>query len=73
VVSHGSSAAIHRLRETVDVAGVRSESTDVIALDDVDAAELEAEGRAAGFSVGRRRVVSATDDHIGSTVVMLNG
>jgi SAM-dependent methyltransferase len=66
-------AAIHRVRETVDRAGRRTEAGDVIVLDEVDAATLEAEGAAHGLRAERARRIPATDDYVGSTVVMLRG
>jgi SAM-dependent methyltransferase len=66
-------AAIHRVRETVDLAGRRTVADDVIVLDDVDAATLEAEGAAHGLRAERARRIPATDDYVGSTVAMLRG
>ena len=73
VVDEGATAAIHRLREVVDRAGERSEQTDVVRLDRVDAETLEQEATAAGFTPAGRRAIPATDDYVGSTVVMLRG
>jgi SAM-dependent methyltransferase len=66
-------AAIHRVRETVDRAGRRTVADDVIVLDDVDAAALAAEGAACGLRPEPARRIPATDDYVGSTVVMLRG
>ena len=66
-------AAIHRVRETVDLAGRRTVADDVIVLDEVDAAALEAEGAVHGLRAERARRIPATDDYVGSTVVMLRG
>jgi SAM-dependent methyltransferase len=44
---------------------------DVIDLDRVGARELRREGRHAGFAHAGVREISATDDHVGSAVVML--
>jgi SAM-dependent methyltransferase len=71
-MEHGG-AAIHRVRETVDRAGRRTESDDVIVLDEVDATTLEAEGAAHGLRAEPARRIPATDDYVGSTVVMLRG
>jgi SAM-dependent methyltransferase len=46
---------------------------DVIVLAPLDAAQLEAEGEAAGLRPLPRRTVGATDEHVGSTVVVLGG
>jgi SAM-dependent methyltransferase len=66
-------AAIHRIRETVDIAGNRTVEDDVIRLDRVDAATLEAEAAAVGLRPRRARRIPPTDDYVGSTVVMLRG
>jgi SAM-dependent methyltransferase len=66
-------AVIRRIRETVDTAGHRTVEEDLIRLDHVDPATLEAEGAAAGFRVDRARAIPETDDYVGSTVVMLRG
>jgi SAM-dependent methyltransferase len=66
-------AVIRRIRETVDAAGRRTVEEDLIRLDRVDAATLEAEGAAAGLRVQRARSIPETDDYVGSTVVMLRG
>ena len=66
-------AVIRRIRETVDVTGHRTVEEDLIRLDHLDPATLEAEGAAAGFRVDRARVIPETDDYVGSTVVMLRG
>jgi hypothetical protein len=66
-------AVIRRIRETVDTSGHRTVEEDLIRLDHLDPATLEAEGAAAGFRVDRARVIPETDDYVGSTVVMLRG
>ena len=48
-----------------------TEEDDVIDLAVVTVAGLEAEGRAAGFTPEPARDVAATDDHVGSEVVLL--
>ncbi len=60
-----------RLRQVVSPAGELSDSLDLIHLDAVRAAELEAEGAAAGLSARERIPIPPTDDHLGSTVVVL--
>lgn len=67
----GSAAIIERVREVVQRDGSRTESLDVIRLDHLDAAGLEREAIAAGLRVLPRRVVEATDDYVGSDVVVL--
>jgi SAM-dependent methyltransferase len=66
-------AAIHRIREAVDAAGHRTVEHDVIRLDRLDVATLEAEADAHGLRAERARRIPATDDYVGSTVVMLRG
>lgn len=73
VVDEGEHAAIHRLREVVSPDGSRSEAPDVIRLDKVDAATVAAEGEEAGLCVLAPLSVPATDEYVGSTVVMLRG
>ncbi len=66
-------AVIRRIRETVDTTGHRTVEEDLIRLDHLDQATLEAEGAAAGFRVDRARAIPETDEYVGSTVVMLRG
>jgi SAM-dependent methyltransferase len=63
--------AIERRRDRVAPDGVRSESTDIVQLDDVTAAQLEREGEASGLRVLPRRHIAATEEHVGSVVVLL--
>ena len=72
VVDEGAAAAIHRLREVVDPSGQRREETDVVRLDRVDADTFEREAAAQGFLPAARRTIAATDDYVGSTVVVLH-
>lgn len=60
-----------RTRQTAD--GRRETRVRRTRLDRLDAATLEREGAAAGFTVLPRRVIAETDEHVGSTVVMLGG
>jgi SAM-dependent methyltransferase len=72
VVDEGERAAIHRLRQITGRDGTPAgESHDVIRLDRVTAAELAAEGEAAGFTVEASHPIPATEVYVGSTVVML--
>jgi SAM-dependent methyltransferase len=64
---------IERVRRTFSPAGDVTEEDDVIELVNVTVAELEAEGRAAGFAVEPARPIAATAEHVGSQVVMLRG
>jgi len=71
VYGEGGRVTLVRLREVVDPGGRRSATQDVVRLDRLDAATLEAEGAALGLRVLPRRSVTATDEHVGSTVVVL--
>ena len=73
VTNEPDGAVIRRVRETVDTAGNHTVEEDLISLDHLEPATLEAEGAAAGFRVGRARAIPETDDYVGSTVVMLHG
>jgi SAM-dependent methyltransferase len=73
VRGEGDRVALVRLREVVDADGRRRATQHVVRLDRLDAPTLEAEGAAAGLRVLGRRTVPATDDHVGSTVVVLGG
>jgi SAM-dependent methyltransferase len=61
---------VRRLRQTVSPGGELSEETDEVRLRILDAAELEGEARRAGLRPAGRRQIPATDDHVGSTVVL---
>jgi SAM-dependent methyltransferase len=70
---HGDTVAIERIRETVSADGRRSASDDVLHLDRVTVAEIEAEGRSAGLTPMLARILPATEEHVGTSVVMLRG
>jgi SAM-dependent methyltransferase len=69
----GDRMAIERIRTVVGPAGRRSASDDVIHLDKVDAAEVEADARRAGLWPRAARVIPPTAEHVGTTVVLLRG
>ncbi|HEY1539808.1 MAG TPA: methyltransferase domain-containing protein [Solirubrobacteraceae bacterium] len=69
----GDRMAIERIRTTVSPSGERSAGDDVIHLDKVGAADVEAEALAAGLWPRAARVIPPTDEHVGTTVVMLRG
>jgi SAM-dependent methyltransferase len=73
VKDEGERVAIHRVREVVDRDGGRTSGRDVIRLDRLDPAELEAEASALGFTALERRLIPPTDEFVGSVVVMLRG
>lgn len=62
---------ILRLRQTVSPAGDLTEETDEVRLSRLDAATLEAESIEAGLRPSGRRQIPATEDHVGSSVVLL--
>jgi SAM-dependent methyltransferase len=64
---------LERLRETIRPDGAREVEHDLIRLDRVVASQLEREARTVGLRAGGRESVAATDDHVGSVVVILRG
>lgn len=70
---HGDTVAIERIRETVSADGRRSASDDVLHLDRVTVGEIEAEARSAGLTPMLARILPATEEHVGTSVVMLRG
>jgi SAM-dependent methyltransferase len=69
----GPAFVLERRRETVDAEGRRDVEQDVVRIDSLSAAELEAEAEAAGLRSAGRRTIPPTADHVGSVVVMLGG
>lgn len=70
VRDEGGSAVILRLREVVDPGGHRSAAYDEVRLQHLHPALLEAECEEAGLRVLERRAIGATDEHVGSQVVV---
>jgi len=70
---HGPTVVIERIREILAADGRRSASGDFLHLDKVTIAELEAEGQAAGMTPLPRRILPPTEEHVGTSVVMLRG
>ena len=64
---------IERLRHTIAPGGERKTEPDAILLAPVTIAGLAAEGAAAGLRPAGVRHVAATDEHVGSEVVLLRG
>jgi SAM-dependent methyltransferase len=62
---------IERNRQRVAPNGERVEATDLVRLHDLDPAQLEREARAHGLNALPRRHVAATEEHVGSDVVLL--
>ncbi len=69
----GERMAIERIRTTVAPGGLRTASDDVIHLDKVDAAQVGREALAAGLWPRAARVIPPTEEHVGTTVVLLRG
>jgi hypothetical protein len=67
----GEGFVLERLRERVATDGTHQVTENRIRLDRLSAAGFEAEAAEAGFTVEERRVVEATDDHVGSEVAVL--
>ncbi|MDP9346548.1 MAG: hypothetical protein M3P44_12680, partial [Actinomycetota bacterium] len=67
----GDRAAIERVREIVARDGTRTVTDDVIELDRIDVAGLEAEAAAHGLRPERPVRIRQTDEYVGSTVAML--
>ena len=71
VRSEPGAVAVDRLRQAVSPAGELAETLVTVRLDALGADELEAEARQAGYRPAGRRRVPETEDHVGSTVVVL--
>ena len=69
----GPQYVLERVRETVDPAGRRDVAEDRIALDLLSAGTLEREAVAAGLPARGTATIAPTDEHIGSTVVIVGG
>ncbi|MGN6217770.1 MAG: class I SAM-dependent methyltransferase [Solirubrobacterales bacterium] len=67
----GRRLRLRRTRETVSPAGDLSTEFDEVQLLVIDPEELEAEAAPAGFVPAGRRLIRETEDHVGSTVVLL--
>jgi SAM-dependent methyltransferase len=62
---------IERNRQRVAPTGARAEATDLVRLDHLEPAQLEREAAAYGLRALPRRQVAATEEHVGSEVVLL--
>jgi SAM-dependent methyltransferase len=69
----GPRVAIERIRETLAANGSRTASDNVIHLDRVERAVIEAEAIAAGLVPAGSRWIAETEEHVGSLVVMFRG
>jgi SAM-dependent methyltransferase len=63
--------AVRRLRQLVSPAGELVEELHTVLLEDLTPTQLEREALACGLRPAGRRLVAATDDHVGSTIVIL--
>lgn len=73
IVEDGDGYVLHHARTRLAPSGERETTVQRTRLTRLDAATLEAEGERAGFAVLPRRIIDETDEHVGSTVVMLGG
>jgi SAM-dependent methyltransferase len=70
---HGDTVAVERIRQIVSADGRRSASPDILHLDRVAIEQVEAEGRAAGLELLPGRIIGETEEHVGTSVVLLRG
>ena len=64
---------IERVRHAIAPDGTTETTDDAIELTDLGARRLEDEARAAGLVPEPVRRIAATDEHVGSEVVLLRG
>ena len=69
----GDAFILERRREVVDASGVRTSAADRIALDVVTVEELQVAAAQCGLRPLGVRTIGATDEHIGSEVVIFGG
>lgn len=70
---HGDTVAIERIRSILTADGKVAASDDILHLDRVTVDEVAQEGRDAGLSVLPGRIIAATEEHVGTSVVLLRG
>jgi SAM-dependent methyltransferase len=73
IVDEGDEMRVVRLRQIVSPEGDLREELDETRLAVLDADRLEAEARTIGLRPSERRTIPTTDEHVGSTVVVLEG
>ena len=73
VRERGDRLVLERVRVLTAPDGTSSSEDDAVTLATLSAADLEAEGRAAGLSPEPAHFIEETEAHLGSTVVMLRG
>ena len=67
----GDAIVLRRLRQTVSPAGALRDAEDVVRIHQLTAERLEREAAGARLQARERREVAATDEHLGSTIVVL--
>jgi SAM-dependent methyltransferase len=67
----GDSLVVERLRQAVSPEGQLEESQSTVRMRMLTASSLEKEGQAAGLRPAGRRDIQATENHVGSTVVLM--
>lgn len=73
VREHADRTTIERIHTTLAPGGAATAEPDVIDLARLSPQQLEAEGRAAGLTPEPALRIEATDEHVGSEVVLLRG
>lgn len=71
VTTDGERIHVRRLRQRVSPEGALSEQENEVSMADLSAASLEVEAAAAGLAPAGREAISPTEDHVGSTVVLM--
>lgn len=71
VLADESGFTVERLRQTVSPSGALTDERHVVHLDALDPDRFESEARNAGLEPVDRSAIAQTDDHVGSTVVIL--
>jgi SAM-dependent methyltransferase len=69
-VERGAAISIDRVRTVIAPDGARTSSSSAIRLELLSPEELEEEVTAAGLTPAGRRVIAATEDYVGSVVVL---
>jgi SAM-dependent methyltransferase len=66
-----AAVVLERVRQAVSPSGEVAATRSTISLELLDPSQLERQAEGVGLQVEPRRTISPTDDHVGSTVVML--
>jgi SAM-dependent methyltransferase len=70
LIEHGRAIRIDRLRTAESPEGEQHTTVDEVRLELVSPSDLEREAAAAGLDIAERRMIPATDRHVGSVVVI---